>query len=170
MKKLICRFKLLATCNSMLIIHCCLLVILILTSCSNNKTNSNLKIFRYNEFSSVNSLDPAFTIDQSTSWIVNQLFNGLVQYDEKLNLKPSIAKSWEISKDGLKYSFHLRNDVFFQSSKFKVQGLNKGRKVVANDFVYSFNRIVDKTVASPGSWVFNCVRKNKDSSYGFIVK
>ncbi len=46
----------------------------------------------------VTSLDPAFARNQMNLWCVNQLFNGLTQLDSQLNVRPSVAKSWEISK------------------------------------------------------------------------
>ena len=75
------------------------------------------------------------------------------QDPEKLIQQPCIAKSWKISEDGLNYVFDLRTDVFFHDhDKFKD---GKGRKVVAQDFVYSFKRLIDSTVASTGGWLFN---------------
>ena len=46
-------------------------------------------------------------------WADNQIYNGLVQIDEQLNVQPCIAKSWKISSDGLNYEFIIRNDVVF---------------------------------------------------------
>lgn len=113
-------------------------------------------VFRYNESAGITSLDPAFARDQSNIWAINQLYNGLVQLDENLSVKPCIAKSWEISQDGLQYTFHLRTDVFFTSDiAFAESG---GRRVVAADFVYSFNRILENKLASPGAWVLDKVR------------
>jgi len=61
-------------------------------------------------------------------------------------------------RTGTLYTFHLRNDVYFHNNPaFRGQ---KGRRVVASDFVYSFNRIVDPAVASAGAWVFNNVKQN----------
>jgi oligopeptide transport system substrate-binding protein len=90
----------------------------------------------------------------------------LIQLDEKLELLPSIAKSWEISDEGKKYTFHLRDDVFFHDSPAFPGG--KGRRVVASDFIYSFTRIVDPQNGSPGSWVFNYV-KQENGRYLFIA-
>ncbi len=110
------------------------------------------KVFVYNQINSITSLDPAFARSQNNIWGVDHLFNGLVRLDEQLNIKPSIAKSWEISEDGKTYTFRLRDDVFFHDHEIFESG--KGRKVVAQDVVNSFNRIVDNKVNSPGSWLF----------------
>lgn len=110
------------------------------------------QVFHYNQINSITSLDPAFAKSQNNIWAVDHLYNGLVQLDDQLNVKASIAKSWEISEDGKTYTFHLRDDVFFHDNEAFESG--KGRKVVAEDFVYSFNRIIDDKTASPGSWIF----------------
>ena len=70
-----------------------------------------------------------------------------------LNIVPSLAKSWDISADNLSFIFHLRNDVFFQDNDAFPNG--KGRKMTAQDVVYSFKRIIDKNTASSGAWIFN---------------
>jgi len=101
---------------------------------------------------SLTSMDPAFARNQYAIWMINQIFNGLVQVDDKLNVIPAIAKSWESAPDGKHYTFHLRNDVFFHNDPQFKNG--KGRKVVAADFVYSFNRLIDPKVASSGGWIF----------------
>jgi len=133
-----------------------LLCLLILPSCNSEKKgkeeSSSLKIFRYNQDTSVGSLDPAFAKDRGSTWICNQLYNSLVQVDEGLHVKPSIAKSWEASSDGLKYVFTLRDDVYFHDDDCFPNG--KGRKVTAQDVVYSFNRLLDGKIASPGAWLF----------------
>ena len=101
-------------------------------SCRNKYSNEDLTIFRYNESSGINTLDPAFAKDQATIWVANQLFNGLVQLDTSLNIKPSISNSWILSSDAIKYTFELRNDVFFHDHELFKNG--KGRKVIASDF------------------------------------
>ena len=140
-----------------------LLATAIFVACGTSDRNSDKQIFRYNESAGIASLDPAFAKDQAMIWASQQLFNGLIQLDTDLTVQPSIAKQWEISDDGLTYTFILRSDVYFHRNACFADGR---RKVVASDFVYSFNRIVDEKVASPGRWIFDNVAVS-DGSYAF---
>lgn len=128
---------------------------LLFTCGDNSSSEKNHLVFKYNEHKNIGSLDPAFAKDNADIWAVNQLFNGLVQMDENLNVQPCIAKNWTISEDALTYTFSLRNDVQFH--KHKLFGHDSTRTVTASDFEYSFNRLLDKKIASPGSWTLNKV-------------
>ena len=101
--------------------------------------------------------DPAFAKSQVLIWPTNQIYNGLVQMDNNLNIKPCIAKNWKITNTGKTYTFILRNDVRFHDHTIFIEG--QGRKVNAKDFEYSLNRIINPSTASPGAWVFNNVIK-----------
>tara|TARA_B110000977_G_scaffold141440_1_gene179476 strand:+ start:2737 stop:4362 length:1626 start_codon:yes stop_codon:yes gene_type:complete len=143
-----------------------------LVSCDQNSLkDKDLLVFRYNEYKNITSLDPAFTRILPNIWATNQIFNGLVQLDDSLNVKPDIAKSWNISEEGLVYKFKLRQDVFFHESiVFKSK---KRRKVIASDFVYSLNRLKDPKTASPGGWVLQNVKSLEsvnDSLLKFTLK
>ena len=134
-----------------------LLLVLMVASCQKGTSNFNdSQVFRYNEHSNITSLDPAFAKDQRNIWAVNQLYNGLVQLDDSLQVKPSIAKNWDISEDGKVYTFSLRDDVYFH--KHGLFGIDSTRLVTALDFEYSFHRLLDKNVASPGAWVLQNVK------------
>jgi oligopeptide transport system substrate-binding protein len=111
------------------------------------------KIFHYNEQTGIASLDPAFAKNQSIMWAVHQLYNTLVEVDENMQLKPSLARSWDISADNLSFIFHLRTDVYFHDDAAFAGG--KGKLLTADDVLYSFKRIMDKNTASPGAWIFN---------------
>jgi peptide/nickel transport system substrate-binding protein len=134
-------------------VHLVLITISLLSfsSCKEHKRDKN--IFHYNEQSGIATLDPAFAKNQSIIWAVHQIYNTLIQTDDSLHLIPSLAKSWDISSDNLTFTFHLRDDVFFQDNDAFPNG--KGRKMIADDVVYSFNRIIDKSTASSGAWIFN---------------
>jgi peptide/nickel transport system substrate-binding protein len=125
---------------------------------SNANDNKDHLVFRYNEQYQISTLDPAFARNPSIIWPVNQLFNGLVQLDDNLDVVPDIATSWTVSEDGLRYQFKLREDVFFHKHQ---QFLNPDstRVVTASDFVYSFDRLRDPKIASPGSWVLGNVKE-----------
>ena len=121
-------------------------------ACESAPQQDSKKVFRYNQQNPITSLDPAFAKNQANMWGIDHLFNGLVYLDDSLNIIPCLAKSWTISADGLQYTFHLNNNVYFHDNPCFTNG--KGRKMVASDVVYSLNRIIDSTVNSTGSWIF----------------
>src|SRR5215813_13435076 len=102
------------------------------------------------------SLDPAHATDVYAYAVVNQIFDGLVQYDSHLNPVPAIAGFWEASVDGQVWLFYLRNGVRFHN----------GREVTADDFVYSFTRLLDPAVRSPVTDSFKYIRGVEDFQAG----
>jgi peptide/nickel transport system substrate-binding protein len=122
------------------------------------KRSENKNVFCYNESNGITSLDPAFARDLEIMWATNQLFDGLIELSDSLQIVPSVAKTFSISDNLLTYTFTLRNDVHFHNNKCFPN--EQGRKVVASDIVYSFNRILDNQVASPGKWIFEKVSDN----------
>ena len=129
-----------------------LMAVWLLAGCYSKK-KEEAGIFHYNEFNGIASLDPAFAKSQSVMWGVHQLYNTLVEMDDSLHLVPSLAKSWEISADRTRFTFHLRTDVYFHDDP--VFPGSKGRLLNARDVVYSFSRLIDPKTASPGAWIFN---------------
>ncbi|WP_231743051.1 ABC transporter substrate-binding protein [Winogradskyella endarachnes] len=131
-------------------------MVLLAMACNGKpKTENDYLVFKYNEHKNIGSLDPAFSKDLADIWATHQLFNGLVQMNDQLHVKPCIAKKWTITDSAKTYTFLLRDDVFFH--KHKIFGKDSTRTVNALDFKYSFNRLRDKKIASPGSWVLNKV-------------
>ena len=127
-------------------------MIMMLISCNLNNQNSKKQIIRFNSATGITSLDPAYARTQENIRAVNQLFNGLVQLDNQLNVVPSIAKKWSISEDGKTYNFVINTGVFFHNHPvFKTEK----REVTAFDFEYAFSRIINPTIASDGAWIFN---------------
>nr|WP_246073363.1 ABC transporter substrate-binding protein [Formosa sediminum] len=138
--------------------------------CTTNKKNRDQNlVFRYNEHKNISTLDPAFSKDIADIWATNQLFNGLVQMNDSMQVEPAIAKSWSISEDGLTYTFTLKTNIYYH--KHALFGRDSTRIVTAHDFAYSFNRLLDPEVGSPGRWVLNKVdtfeAKNKHT---FIIR
>ena len=98
------------------------------TSGTSLATDQTLKLPIFGDFG---SLDPAQLNAESDSEIVQNVFNGLVKFDNDLNVVPDIASAMpEISSDKLTYTFKLRPDVTFSN----------GDKVTSADVLYSWNR------------------------------
>lgn len=86
------------------------------------------------------TLDPA----QDTTGIVageliSNLFSGLIQFDTELGLQPDLAETWEVSADGLQYTFHLRDGLAFHN----------GDPLTAEDVIFTYQRTTDESFASP---------------------
>ena len=135
-----------------------LFIYLILMSCSSSHYDKNLNIFRYNESSLITSLDPVFANNQANIWAVSQIFNTLVELDSNLTIQPSIAKKWTISDNYLKYTFIIRDDVYYHKSV--CFGKDSTRLLRASDFIYSLSRLSDEKLVSPGSWVLDYINMN----------
>ncbi|OGW29951.1 MAG: hypothetical protein A2X56_07850 [Nitrospirae bacterium GWC2_57_13] len=98
------------------------------------------------------TLDPALITDVIGGGISAKLFNGLVRFDEKLNLVPDLARSWTISDDNRTYRFRLRKGITFSN----------GRAVTAHDFRYSFERVLTRTTKAPLTWVLDRIAGASD--------
>ncbi|MCK5857537.1 MAG: ABC transporter substrate-binding protein [Bacteroidales bacterium] len=142
-----------------------LIIAIIFTACQSGFDKPEGKtVFRYNESAGISSLDPAFARDQANIWASNQIFNGLVQLDDSLLVKPSIAKSWEILDSGRTYIFHLRSDVVFHDNACFMDSV--GRKMIAADVEYSLKRVINIKTLSPGAvWLSNLLRKDSVDTY-----
>ncbi len=135
-----------------LLLLCMAWMLIFSFACRTKTEEAGQMIFHYNQGGGVSNLDPAFARNQANMWAVHQLYNGLVQFDEQLNIQPCLANSFEISTDGLLYTFHLRQDVLFCNDSCFNAG--RGRRLLASDVEFSLQRIIDPVVASPGAWIF----------------
>jgi ABC-type transport system substrate-binding protein len=98
------------------------------------------------------TLDPALITDVLGGSIAAKLFNGLVRFNENLDIVPDIARSWTLSPDQLTYTFRLRRDVRFSN----------GRKVTAQDVRYSFERVLTPATKAPLTWVLDKIEGAHD--------
>jgi len=87
------------------------------------------------------TLDPTMANDSFSGGIINQLFSGLVEGRLAMETMPDIAHSWELSSDGCRYVFHLRDDVHWID----------GVPVTASDFEYAWKRVLDPASGSPNA-------------------
>ncbi|MBW7855507.1 MAG: ABC transporter substrate-binding protein [Ignavibacteriaceae bacterium] len=124
---------------------------LLLISCGNEQSETE-NIFVMNQMLGVETLEPVMSNTVQTIWVLSMLMEGLVSFDKQNKIKPTIAKSWEISDNGLEYTFILRDDVYFHDDECFPGG--KGRKVTAYDFEYCLTRVNDPKSMSRGAWVW----------------
>jgi peptide/nickel transport system substrate-binding protein len=97
---------------------------------------------RLNEIENFKSLFPVSISEITNYHIATQLYEGLVRYDEELNLIPALARSWEADSSLTKYTFHIRNDVYFHNDPCFTDTV--GRAVVASDIRYCFENLCVK--------------------------
>lgn len=94
------------------------------------------------------TLDPARITDVYSRSVAQQLFDGLVQFDQTLTIAPALARFWQSSRDGLTWTFTLKKGVKF----------HHGREVTADDVVYSFSRILDPKTRSGAADLFGNIK------------
>jgi len=116
-------------------------LLIFLTACSSQNRLEGYVYYRLN--TNPTTLDPAFIVDVTGGSISAKLFNGLVRTGDDLSIQPDVAEHWFISKDSLVYTFHLKKGILFSN----------GREVKADDFKYSFERILNPKKLSPNRWV-----------------
>ncbi len=110
-------------------------------------------IFRMNVLrGDPNGLDPVLVDSKHADDIASQIFDKLVDLNDSLKLVPELARSWNISDDGLSYTFNLRTDVFFQDHEAFEGG--KGRRMTAEDVKYSLTRACDPRERTKAFWGF----------------
>src|SRR5215469_16398521 len=85
------------------------------------------------------TIDPYFAVDFSSGDLTLLMYNTLIGFDGSGRLVPEAAKSWDVSPNGLVYTFHLRDNVYFHS----------GRKATAADWKWSFERMGSPALKSP---------------------
>jgi ABC-type transport system substrate-binding protein len=97
----------------------------------------------------VATLDPAIGYDWQNWSMIKSLFDGLMDYvPGTTELRPGLAESYEISEDGLTYTFRLRPGVRFHN----------GREMTAEDVKYSFERVTTPATQSPGAGFFASIK------------
>src|ERR1043166_5808348 len=90
-----------------------LVATLALAACSSSSTTSRHTVIDSRDEYDPRSLDPALSTDVPTGRAVAYLFDGLTAFDAEAHVLPALAERWEISPDGLRYTFHLRHGVRF---------------------------------------------------------
>lgn len=106
--------------------------------------------------SEVPSLDPQKMQDTVSSRVAFDFFEGLAVENEKGDIGPGIASRWDISKDGLIYTFYIRPNAKFSD----------GSPITSEDAVFSVRRLVDPKTASPYADLISMVKNAKAIANG----
>lgn len=123
-----------------IVIVTALILLLIFAGCTKSTTPTDNKdttpkygnMYRIGSIGEPTTFSPVFATDARSSFIINLLFDSLLDTDENLEIKAQIAKTWDISEDGLELTFYLRDDVYFHD----------GEKLNADDVEFTYNVVL----------------------------
>lgn len=118
--------------------------IVTLAACSGDSESSG-KILKVAKDTELASMDQHIATDGLSFEVIAATIEGLYTSDADGNAIPAIAKSYDVSEDGLVYTFHLREDAKWSN----------GDPVTANDFVYAWRRLVDPNTASEYAFIMD---------------
>jgi oligopeptide transport system substrate-binding protein len=102
------------------------------------------------------TLDPARISDSYGRSVAQQIFDGLVEFDQTLTIVPALAQFWKASRDNLTWTFTLRRGVRF----------HHGREMTSDDVVYSILRLLDPAVKASVPDLFVSVKGAQDFREG----
>ena len=102
----------------------------------------------------VESLDPQQATDGTSFEVIADYTDGLMQMDADGQAVPAIAESYDLSDDGLTYTFHIRSDAKWSN----------GTPVIAADFVFAWQRAVDPAVASEYAYMLSDIGQIKNAA------
>jgi len=98
------------------------------------------------------SMDPALSTDVPTGRVVSYPFDGLARITPEAKVVPGLAKSWDVSPDGITYTFHLHSGVKFHD----------GRPLTSRNVVASFQRVLDPATKGGRGWPFTPIKGAED--------
>lgn len=105
------------------------------------------------------TVDWTLATDNVSITVIQNLMEGLTQFDDQLRVVPALAERWTISRDGRIYTFHLRRDARWTD----------GRPVTASDFVASWRRLLDPRTGAEYAYFLYDVENARDYNAGKIT-
>lgn len=122
-------------------------IIYFFASCNNNMKDKANNII-INLSSEPLTIDPTLNTDNWAGTYIAHAFEGLTQKDKDNNIIPGVAEKWEVSEDGLTYTFYLRTNAKWSD----------GRPVTAYDFAYAWKRTIDPKVSGKFGYLFTPIK------------
>ena len=123
----------------------------VLAGCGGKDSSASKQEVIYNLGEDPKTLDPQLNTAVMAGNIILNAFEGLTRMDKDSKAAPGVAETWDVSPDGLKYTFHLRKD-----SKW-----SDGKDVTANDFKYAWLRALDPKTAADYAYQFIILKVEK---------
>ncbi|MDP6560494.1 MAG: peptide ABC transporter substrate-binding protein, partial [Candidatus Binatia bacterium] len=136
-----------------------LFFLLISSSCSSSPDRTDGITFKVNLGTEPPSLDWSIATDHVSFNVIANLMVGLTEFDRSLKPTPVVAKSWEMKDAGKTILFHLRDDVLWSD----------GKKVRAQEFEYSWKRLLDPQTASEYAYILFDIVNAKPYNQGEIT-
>ena len=138
-----------------------ILSLFVLTGCEEDDGKGY--IFGYDISANPGSLDPQCADDRQSFLLINVLFEGLLRADSDGNITCAGAKSYEVSDDGLTYTFELNNDRYWVDvNEFEAP-------CTAQDYVYGFTRLFLPETRAPHAADYFCIKNSEKISSGEIT-
>lgn len=119
----------------------------LLAACGNQSRESSSKYINWQTSSQLPTLDASKATDNLSFAMLNNSNEGLLVNAKDNKVNTGVAKSYDVSKDGKTYTFHLRHSNW-----------SNGKPVTAKDFVYGWQRTVDPKTASQYSYLFDHIQ------------
>lgn len=128
---------------------------LLMTGCNKTESTGAGYLFSFALPDNPACLDPQYTDNPNAAAILPSIMEGLVRLDESGLPELAGAESYTVSEDGLYYMFNLRTDCYWYNCEFRKE---EAFPVTAQDYVFAFQRIFDKTTGSPYAGGFTCIK------------
>ena len=106
--------------------------------------------------SDITTFDPALAYDTSSISAIQMVFTGLVQLDDKFQIRPQLAQSWQQTSDGLTWTFHLKPNLKFSD----------GSPLTSADVIYSIDRALQPTTKSTVAPIYLDLIRDSDKLLG----
>ena len=136
-----------------------LLIIIVIVSCNNyDEEIDPTRDIVVNMGSGLATIDPTLNSIGVVSTYILHAFEGLTKTDPNNNIRAAMAESWDISEDGLTYTFYLRTNAKWSD----------GKPVTAYDFQYSWRRAVDPNINASYAYMMEIIKNAKDIRMGLM--
>ncbi|MGN0553975.1 MAG: peptide ABC transporter substrate-binding protein [Oscillospiraceae bacterium] len=138
-------------------------ILIFFTSCEEDDGSGHT--FKYNLGSNPQNLDPQLANDESSIIVIENIMKGLVKKNSDGSITPDAARDYNISDDGLIYTFELKDNIYWESA------VSFEAKLTADDFVFAFQRIYDcNALFSPYIDDFMCIKNAGAVANGILPK